>query len=290
VIGTARTTAAITIVNGLPTGFGCALGVALPVRARVVLEPAPAGQEPSLRFSRGAATPVVRETLRLAIDRYAAGGPWNADLHLRSEIPPARGLKSSSAVATAVALATARAAGREPPDLEIARLAAGAARTSGISATGAFDDAIAGLRSGFCLANNRTDELVRHGPVDPRWRVSLLVPGGRHLPSPEWKRAFERRAADSTRAVDAALEGRWWEAMAINSELVEEVVGYAYATLRADLASRGALGSGVSGLGPAFAAISEPPHEAEVLGAMPKERGTVRALSVATEADREDRS
>jgi shikimate kinase len=280
VIGSARATAAITIVNALPTGIGCALGIGIPVRARITLHPSPSSREPVLRYSRGANTPVVREALRLALDRYGPNGAWSADVELRSQIPPGRGLKSSSAVATAVALAAARATGEDPGDEEIARLAAGAGRTSGISATGAMDDALASLRPGFCVTDNRADRVIRSVPPDPNWRVALLIPREHHARSPEWKAAFEREAAAGRRAADAALRGEWWTAMAANTELVERTMGYHYQELREELARRGALASGVSGLGPALAAITEERHESDVLGALPRSLGASRSVPI----------
>lgn len=286
-IGTARSTAAVTIVNALPTGVGCALGIGIPVRARVVLRKAAVGTEPSMRLSRGAGTPVIRETLRLAIDQYAPGGPWSADVELRSEIPPARGLKSSSAVASAVARATARAAGRDPSPLEIARLAAGAGRTAGVSATGALDDALAGLQAGFCVTNNRTGELLYSAPADPSWRVALLIPSSKHRPSPEWRGAFEVRAPDGQRAVDAALSGDWWTAMTRNTELVEQTMHYEYGRLRTELIGQGAFAAGVSGLGPTLAAVAPAEHAADVLAGLPKSLGERRLVAVSSDRDSE---
>ncbi len=284
-IGVARSTAAVTVVNALPTGVGCALGIDLSVRARVVLRQEPAGREPTVKMSRAAGTPVVRESLRLAIDRYAPGGPWSARLDLTSEIPPSRGLKSSSAVATAVALATARAAGKEPPAFEIAQLAAGAGRTAGVSVTGALDDAFASLRPGFCVTNNRTDELLRTATVLPDWRVALLIPRRRHRPSPEWKSAFEERAVEGRRAADAALAGDWWTAMTENTELVERTMGYDYRSLRETLKASGAIASGVSGLGPTLAAIALKEVGRSVLAAMPRQLGERRLVALSTDAE-----
>jgi shikimate kinase len=281
-IGSARSTAAITIVNAIPTGIGCALGIDLPVHARVALRRSAPGAEPTFSFSRGAGTPVVREALRLAIDRYADGGPWSADVRLRSEIPPARGLKSSSAVATAIARATARAAGKDPAPVELARLAAGAGRTAGVSATGAMDDALASVIPGFCVTDNRAGEVVRLGPFDPDWKVALLIPPRKHAPSPTWRDSFERVAGEGGRAADRALAGDWWAAMTANSELVERTMGYEYAPVRELALEHGALGAGVSGLGPALAAVCPATRVAEVRDSLPRSLGDTRIVGLST--------
>ena len=79
------------------------------------------------------------------------------EIEIVSDIPVAMGLKSSSAVSSAGLLAVARASGATRPPLEIAKLSAQVSRETGVSATGAFDDALAGLASGVVVTNNYTD-------------------------------------------------------------------------------------------------------------------------------------
>jgi shikimate kinase len=279
-IGRARSHAAITIVNALPTGVGCALGIELGVEARVVLGPTPAGSEPRFRFSNATGTPVVRESLRLALDAFGKATAWSADVELRSEIPPGRGLKSSSAVATAVAQAAARALGAEPSALEIALLAAGAGRTAGVSATGALDDALAGLASGFWVADCRAGTVLRHDAADPGWKVALYVPRAKHARSPTWAGAFELRRTEGSAVADQARSGNFWTAMAQNTELVESIMGYDYSGLRAAAIEDGALAAGVSGMGPALAAVASAESAPRVLERLPQSGGERRLVGV----------
>jgi shikimate kinase len=280
VIGTACTHAAVTIVNALPTGVGCALGIDLSVRARVAVRRTALGREPKLDFTRGSGTPVVRESVRLALDAFATGGPWSASVELDSDIPAGRGLKSSSAVATAVAQATAHAFGRDPPPLEIARIAAGAGRTSGVSATGALDDALAGISPGFWLADCRGGTVLKRGPSGADWKVALYVPRAKHAPSPTWQAAFELRRDAGEAVVDQARAGNWWTAMRRNSELVEETMHYDYSGLRAGLIEAGALGAGVTGMGPALAAVAPADLAPRVLDRLPLTGGFRQLVAV----------
>ncbi len=283
-IGTARSHAAITIVNALPTGVGCALGISLSVEARVRLRETPRDSEPRFTFSTGTGTPVVRESLRLALDAFGSSEAWSAEVELRSEIPPGRGLKTSSAVATAVARAAARAAGAEPPILELAQLAAGAGRTAGVSATGALDDALAGLAPGFWVADCRAGEVLRHADAPTGWKVALYVPSAKHARSPTWAAAFELRKTEGRAIVDQALAQNWWAAMALNTELVESIMGYDYSGLRASARGAGALAVGVSGMGPALAAVAESDRAQPVLESLPLSDGTRQLVSLAPSA------
>lgn len=255
-IGAARTTGAISITNALPAGLGCAIGIDLPVEARVRLTRGGTAPEPTIEILEEARTPLVEAALRDAISAYFPETHAVATLVLRSDIPPARGLKSSSAVSTAILLATARAAGRDPDALEIARRSAAVGVRCGVSATGALDDALAGLVPGFVLADNLRGEVLRRWNVEPELGVALYVPSLPHPPSPDMRAAFAGERPRGELAARAAYEGDWARAMQLNSEIVERTMGYRYEGLRRRLEAKGAVASGVSGLGPALAVIA----------------------------------
>lgn len=281
--GIGRASGAITVVNALPTGVGCALGIGLYVEAEVNLRAAPGSAAPEsgrLLTTPEWRTPVVEATVRAAIEKFAPPGAWSTELELRSEIPQARGLKSSSAVSTSIALAIATASGESPNPLDVARLSADVSRASGVSATGALDDALAGVSEGFVVTDNRRGDVLRTGSADPAWSALLLIPEARHEPSPKWARSFRTVAEDGRRAVTAALAGDWWTAMELNSELVERTMGYDYHDLRARLRSAGALGSGVSGLGPAFATVGLTERIQELRDLLPSSQGERRVVEI----------
>jgi len=79
-------------------------------------------------------------------------------------------------------------------------------------------------------------------------------------------------------AADLARSGEYLAALRANTELVEQVIGYEYGPVRAELARRGALGSGVSGIGPTLAAIVPPDRCASVIGGFPPDDGDVLAV------------
>lgn len=254
--GVARSSGAITIANALPTGIGCAAGIALYVEARVDLHTDPSAESPTLVIPRESHTPVVEASLRAGLSRYVPARGAVAHLSLRSDVPEARGLKSSSAVSTAVLAAVAKAAHQHPAALEIGRMSAEVGRQAGVSATGALDDALAGLEPGFIVTNNRRAEVLRRTPVDPTLGVALYIPPRSHPPSPNLRLAFERERELGELAARAAMDGDWTKAMRLNSELVERTMDYSYGELRDRLHAHGAIASGVSGLGPALAAVA----------------------------------
>jgi len=254
--GTARSFGAITITNALPAGIGCAAGISLPVDAEVTLTSDGSREPPRWEVPPECRSPLVEASLEFALSEYSPEQGTVASLVLRSEIPAARGLKSSSAVSTAILRSVARATGRDPGPLEVARRCAGVGRRSGVSATGALDDALAGLESGFIVTDNARDEVLRRTDIDPNWGVALYIPPHLHPPSPGLAAAFAKERASGELAARAALDGDWPRAMQVNTELVERVMGYSYQGLRDRLRKSGAIASGVSGLGPTLAAIA----------------------------------
>lgn len=271
--GVGRASAAITVVNALPTGVGCAVGIGLYATAEVHVRPTRRLHRPTLEIPPEVRTPLVEEALRAGLARYFASVPSDATLSLHSEIPVARGLKSSSAVACAVLSAVAQAAHATVAPIEIARVSADVAQETGVSATGALDDALAGLSPGFVVTDNHRRTILREGVVDTEWEAALFVPATPHRPSPEWSAAFRARAEEGARAVAAAREGEWWAAMERNTELVESVMGYPYAELRQTLRKEGALASGVSGLGPTLAAVAPRNRIEGILDSLPADEG-----------------
>lgn len=273
-IGHGRSSGAISIVNALLGGVGAAAGIELWVDAELELRPVASPPRPTVSPS-DADTPVVRASLEAALGRFLPRRTAEARLRLTSRVPMGCGLKSSSAVSTAVVEAVAAAAGHRPAALEVARLAAEAARNCGQSATGAFDDCLASLGPGIWVTDNRTDDLLRHEPVPPGHGLVVWRPPGTHRPSPELAARFE--GADGGTASALALSGRPWEAMEESSRRVEQVLGEEI-TVRGRLYAAGAVAVGLSGLGPAVAVVVPAGLEAGVAALLEGYPGEVHVV------------
>ncbi len=249
--GLAETFGAITLVNALPTGIGAAAAIDLPVRVGATLTPAAPGR---VRVARGTSTPLVERSAGAAAERYL-GEPADVLLEIDSEVPFGQGLKSSSAVSSAVIGAIANAAGSRPTPEEVAHLSADVSQTIGLSATGAFDDAFASITGGAAVTNNPVRKVLRRLELPDGLDVVLWNPGGMHPPSPSARARFAAVSEEGQAVVDAILSGDPFEAMRRNTVLVERAMGYRYRDLRETLEAAGAIASGVSGLGPTLAIV-----------------------------------
>ena len=253
--GTGRSGGAGTIVNAMATGRGAAFGLGFLVEARV--RPADAWSV----FSHGRRLPPAQSQLalraaRLVQGRSAHAGPWRIDV--TSDIPPERGLKSSSAVAIAVVRAALDELGHAWGPTSILRAAAQANLDAGVSLTGAYDDAAACLLGGVCLTDNGARRLVRRTRLPAGLEALVHIPP-RRLPTRAVKGTdFSTIRPFVDQAWRLARQGDLRAAMALNTTAYAPLFGH---TPRFTVAAldEGAWAAGLSGKGPAEVALGTPP-------------------------------
>ncbi len=280
--GIGEASGAVTIVNALSTGVGCAVAVSLRVRAELELRRAARTGPCRIQIERAADSALVRETLQAGLARFAPGEAYSGELVLHSEVPVSRGLKSSSAVGVAVLAAVANALHQHRPPAEIARLASEVAQEIGLSATGAFDDCLAATQGGVAFTDNSARVALRAPSFDARLEVVLWIPRTTHAPSTGYLNQFRENGAPGTEAVRAVRAGDWARAMSLNTELVERVMGYDYSALRHRLLNAGAVMAGVSGMGPALAVFVRPGEAAAAQARLPNDGSETRHVRVRT--------
>lgn len=173
--GHAYANGAGTIVNAIAIWKGAAFCIDLKTTADVELHECTGGGSRIAGRIENAATcdtcdgatydtALIEQCVSLVLDRF--GYVCDGAVTTRSEIPIARGLKSSSAAANAAILATLDAIGETLPPTEAVRMGVRAALDVGVSITGAFDDACASMLGGVVITNNRNQELVSHIKYD----------------------------------------------------------------------------------------------------------------------------
>lgn len=269
-IGRAACRGAATIVNAIATGRGAAFGISL--EADAVVEVEEGAGDIVLRDSLEnpeLASRCIRAVASKTIKRDVRG-----EIHLRSDIPVSRGLKSSSAVSNAVVLACARAFGSEMSDMDILLTGIEESVKAGVTVTGAFDDASACFLGGVVVTNNRSFTILKRGSIDPELEVLIHVPDRRITKSSVKGLDFSPIQSKVEQAVDLALKGEYLKAMELNSKAYAKVLDVSEDI--AELARRkGALAAGISGTGPATVALCALGEAGEVFRALEKEEGAV---------------
>ncbi|HOO53131.1 MAG TPA: shikimate kinase [Methanothrix sp.] len=246
--GTATALGAATVLNAVANWKGSAFGVDLKTSAEVVLDDSPRvrGDVPGID-DHLIVRSVERVLQRFGVD---AGGI----VRTKSEIPLARGLKSSSAAANSAVLATLDALGEDLDPVEATRIGVAAAKDAGVTITGAFDDASASMLGGVVVTENREMKLLKREELESQ--VLLLVPEEK-LFSKDTDVGRSRLLAPVADLVfDLALAGDYARAMTINGLVYCSALRLSSDPIFAALNS-GARGASLSGTGPAYAALVE---------------------------------
>ena len=263
IVGRAVAYGAITIVNAISCGLGAALGVDLKTEAKVKLTDEAGRVEGVILSDPEESITLIKKTVMKVLKYFNLDGEYGAYVETRSNIPIARGLKSSSVAANAIALATVSALGEKLDDITIINLGVDAAVDAKVTITGAFDDACASYLGGVVITDNINRKILKR--IEPEEYTVLI-----HVPS---KKAYTissdvgrmRLIAREVRAIHKlALSGDYWSAMTLNGVIYSATLGYD-PTIAIDAIKAGAIAAGLSGKGPAVASIVSEDHIDDVM-------------------------
>jgi shikimate kinase len=254
--GRASAPAAGTVINALATGRGSAFAIDRETTATVELG-GDGDVTGTIAGAPDADTRLIERCVELVVEQYGDGqGGW---VETESEVPMAAGLKSSSAAANAVVLATCDALGvsvGEDNALSFAdatRLGVRAARDVGVTVTGAFDDASASMLGGVTVTDNTADELLARGTVD--WDILVWTPDERAFSADADVARCERVAPVVEVATEQALAGAYERAMTVNG--LAFCAALDFPTAPAMAALEHVSGVSLSGTGPSYVAVGE---------------------------------
>ncbi|MBI2183574.1 MAG: shikimate kinase [Thaumarchaeota archaeon] len=251
---------AITAVNAIATGKGAALGVDLVTEAIVEITSDPGKITVTVRGEVDVDTRLAEIVVR-EVFAHCKVSDLGAKVETISQVPVARGLKSSSAASNAVVLATLTALRKTEDDLAVLNLGVGASLKAGVTVTGAFDDAAASYLGGFVVTDNAARKVLRRDPVDEDMRVLILVPDTRYYTGKvDVTRARSVRLI-AEEAFALALHGKYQAALAINGLAYSAALGFDPKP-SIDALMAGAVSAGLSGKGPAVAALCRSDEEA----------------------------
>ena len=252
--GQALSHGAVSILNAFPTGKGGALGVDLWTRAKVTLKEGPGQTSGFISSDPLESNNLIVAVVRKTLEHYEYERKFHGKVTTSSNIPTAVGLKSSSAAANAVALATVSALGEQQDDDRLVAIGVEASVESGVSLTGAYDDSFASYHGGAVLTDNDRKKAERILTVPQDIRILILVPPRKTRTGQLDRTRFAPIRRISELAYSEASNGHLWDAITLNGLAVASILGEdARPALSAIEA--GAFGAGLSGKGPAVAAV-----------------------------------
>ncbi len=249
-IGKGSALGAITIINATATGRGCS--IAIDEKTHATWQWRGAGLDWRGMTDDALASAVYR---RIGLHLGRTDG---AIVDCGSPFPPSRGLKTSSAAAVAMARAAFDAAGTTADQAALEDLCIDAAIDAGVTLTGAYDDQVAVGRGGCHVTDNQRRTIEASIDVPTR-HVAIWVPLESIRKDALRGLDVTSIAPDIEAATRLALSGEVEQALTMNGtafHALYHAAGLPVTDAPVKLALEyGALGAGLSGTGPAVAAL-----------------------------------
>jgi shikimate kinase len=265
---------AATIVNAIALGKGSAFGVDLWTKAEVKLTNEPNVFEAEITSDPKESTILIEKTVSRVLQKFNLAETFGAKIKTWSNIPIAKGLKSSSAAANAVTLASIATLGKTLPDLNIVNLGVEAAFDAKVTVTGAFDDACASYFGGIIITDNLNREIVKQLPFTEGLVVLFHVPLEKAYTANSDVKRLQTIKPLVEVAFKEALEGKVWDALTLNGLIYSSALGYNPA-IAVDALAAGAIAAGLCGKGPAITTVAPKDKVNSVKAALQKYSGEI---------------
>jgi shikimate kinase len=245
---------AATIVNAIALGKGAAFGVDLWTKAEVRLTDEPRIITGEITSDPAESTLLIEKTVSRVLQHFGVEERFGAEVTTWSNIPAARGLKSSSAAANAVALATVGALGESLDDVEVVKLGVEAAFDAKVTVTGAFDDACASYFGGAVITDNLERKIVKRAALPEDLAVLFHVPSRKAYTADSGVNKLQAVKPLVEVAYKEAQAGNFWAALTLNGLIYSSALGYDPSP-SLDALNAGAVAAGLCGKGPAVTAV-----------------------------------
>jgi shikimate kinase len=273
---------AATIVNAIASGKGAAFGVDLWTIAEVELTSEPAVIKGEISSDPSESTILMEHAVTRVLHRFKVEKQFGAKVRTESNIPIARGLKSSSVAANAVVLATAAALGKKLDDLEAVNFGVDAAFDAKVTVTGAFDDACASYFGGVVITDNLNRKLIKQAELPEGLLVLFHVPAKKAYTGDSDVVKLHTVKPLVEVAHKEAVKGNYWTALSLNGLIYSNALGY-NTTVALDALGAGALAAGLCGKGPAVTTVVSKDKVDKVKEALQRHEGDILQAKLNTE-------
>ena len=149
-----------------------------------------------------------------------------------------------------------------------------AAMEAGVTITGAFDDASASYFGGLVITDNRERKILKRIGIEEHYPVLIYVPPKKAYTAKSNVEKMKLIANEVKALHKMAYLGDYWSAMTLNGIVYSTILGYD-AEIAIEALAAGALAAGLSGTGPAVAAVVPGGEVEEVKEAWRKYGGTL---------------
>ena len=248
---------AVSLVNAIANQKGATLGIALKVEATVEASP---GKGISIQSeNKSLSSRLINKTVEKIVSKKDLEQN-KISITLDSEIPTGYGLKSSSAISSAIALACAKIFNPKLTDKQILLAGVDASIESKVSITGAYDDACSCYYGGFNVTDNAKKKRISFEKGPTNLIAVIFIPKNRKRGN---LKKLKILSSVFENAWELSRKANYWDARIINGLATASILN-SDSKIIADLIEKGALGASVSGNGPSIAAITKKENEATI--------------------------
>jgi shikimate kinase len=248
---------AVSLVNAIANQKGATLGIALKVEATVETSP---GKGISIQSeNKSLSSRLINKTVEKIVSKKDLEQN-KISITLDSEIPTGYGLKSSSAISSAIALACAKIFTPKLTDKQILLAGVDASIESKVSITGAYDDACSCYYGGFNVTDNAKKKRISFEKGPTNLIAVIFIPKNRKRGN---LKKLKILSSIFENAWELSRKANYWDAMIINGLATASILN-SDSKIITDLIEKGALGASVSGNGPSIAAITKKENEAAI--------------------------
>jgi len=248
---------AVSLVNAIATGSGAAVGIDTFVKTTLEVKEGTGIYITS--DNKTISSRLINKVIQNSVPKKQLE-KTRLELDFQSNIPTGYGLKSSSAISTAVSMACSKAFQRKFTDKKILKIGVESSIQTKVSLTGAYDDACACYYGGFNVTNNYKRSLVLRRPAPSNLQAIIFLPKSRKRGNlkklKNFKPAFEK-------AWELAKNGDYWNASILNGIATSSILN-SNPELIFKLIEKGAIGATVSGNGPSIMAITKKGHNSNI--------------------------
>jgi len=248
---------AVSLVNAIANQKGATLGIDLKVVAEIETSP---GKGITIKSeNKSLSSRLINKT----IEKIASKKDLEKNkimITLDSEIPTGYGLKSSSAISSAVALVCAKVFKPKFTDQQILIAGVDASIETKVSITGAYDDACSCFYGGFNITDNAKRKRIHFEKGPSNLIAVIFIPKNRKRGN---LKNLKLLSSVFENAWELARKSNYWEAMIING-LATTLILNSDPKVITNLIEKGALAASVSGNGPSIAAITKKENETNI--------------------------
>jgi len=248
---------AISLVNAIANQKGATLGIELKVAATVETS---SGKGISIQSeNKSLSSRLINKTIEKIILKKDLEQN-KISITLDSEIPTGYGLKSSSAISSAIALACAKIFKPKFTDQQILLVGVEASIESKVSITGAYDDACSCYYGGFNVTDNAKKKRIQFEKAPSNLIAVIFIPKNRKRGN---LKKLKILSSTFKNAWELSRKANYWDAMIINGLATSSILN-SDPKIITDLIEKGALGASISGNGPSIAAITKKENETAI--------------------------